>query len=269
MTKNEQIRKILEENRSIILNGEENNGICFDGLVDEKIYDVQKHKVVVLLKETNGNDFAGNPVEKQSDFAYTDWLKKHQVNNDSEYREKGGKKYLETNVFYHSTFRKLCYWLSLLFDKLNTGKAEPEKFMTDGKVNISVVRQVLNNVGVVNLKKSWGKEKTNGNSFWEYVLREDNVSVLRKQMDIISPQIILCCSPAVFELATRVYGNSINISYIEPSKTIPGKNIEFAVMNNRVYINFYHPQYYGKTDEVFSNYALETFEHLYNYLKKN
>ena len=35
------------------------------------------------------------------------------------------KEYLETNVFYPSTFRKLCYWLCLLFDVLENEKANP------------------------------------------------------------------------------------------------------------------------------------------------
>lgn len=269
MTKNERVRKLLEENRDVLLNGEKNNGICFDGLVDEKIYDEQEHKVVVLLKETNGDDFDGNKVEKQDDFDYIAWLKKQQVNNELEWRKKGDKEYLETNVFYYSTFRKLCYWLSLLFDELDNGKVNPQKFMTNGQVNIPVVRQVLNNVGVINLKKSWGRKQTNGETLSEYVLRTDNIKILREQMNILSPQIILCCSPAVFELATQVYANGVNFFYEEPSKTISGKNVEFAIMNDRVYVNFYHPQYYGKTDEVFSNYAVETFEHLHNYLKMN
>ena len=85
-------------------------------------------------------------------------------------------------------------------------------------------------------------------------------------MGILKPSIVLCCSPVVFNLARKVYSDKNDFCYKRKSETIPERDIEFAKINGVVYVNFYHPQYYGKTDEVFTNYAVETFECLNDYI---
>ena len=179
---------------------------------------------------------------------------------------KKGEAYEEKNVFYHSTFRKLCYWLSLMCDVLENEKADPSKFMKNGQVDIETVRKVLNRVAVVNLKKSWGDKQTNFADLKKYVENPKIANVLRKQMEKLSPIIVLCCSPDVYYLAKKVYGSQDDYEFSEPSKSILGKNIEFSNINNAIYVNFYHPQCYRKTDEVFSDFAIETFEYLKTYL---
>ena len=116
MTKNEQIKKLIEDNRETLLNGDLKNGICFDGIVNENTYNQQKIKVMVLLKETNGNDDEGNNIDTHSDWDYLYWLKHQQADNEPEKKIKNGKEYEETNVFYHHTYKKLCHWLCMLFD---------------------------------------------------------------------------------------------------------------------------------------------------------
>ena len=37
MNKSQAIRKLLQDNRAVFLNGEENNGICFDGIVNDVV----------------------------------------------------------------------------------------------------------------------------------------------------------------------------------------------------------------------------------------
>lgn len=263
MSKSQEIRKLLEDNRNILLDGEENNGICFDGIINESEYS----NVVVLLKETNGCDANGNLPEKLEDWDYCKWLKEQQADNKPEKRiDKNGKEYMEENVFYHSTFRKLCFWLSLLFDGLENEKTNPEKFMKDGKVDVEKVRKVLNRVAVINLKKTWGDKQTYGGVLENCVCKEDVRNILREQMELLEPKIVFCCSPNVFSLATLTYGTECNLPYNEKSKTIPGKDICLAYMNGAVYIDFYHPQYYGKTDEQFTAYAVEVFEHVKSFI---
>ena len=258
MIKSHEIRNLLVENREILLNGATNNGICYDGIVDEENY----RNIVVLLKETNGCDANGNLPENLEDWDYCNWLKEQQAENKPEERiNKNGEKYTETNVFYPSTFRKLCYWLSLLCDTLDNEKVNPEKFMKDGKVDVEKVRTILKSVAVVNLKKTWGNKNTDRGELVRYVLNEEIREVLVKQMDALNPQVVLCCSPDVFNLATLTYAEDWNIPYTVPSKTMPGKDICLVYMNGAIYIDFYHPQYYGKTDEQFSAYAVEVFEH--------
>ena len=266
MTKQEQINELLKSNREVLLNGEKNNAICYDGFVSEQQY----ADVVVLLKETNGNEADGKMPEVLEDWDYYKWLKNQQVDNNPEKRmDKNGNEYIEKNVFYASTFRKLCYWLSLLFDILENEEVDPNKFMSDGKVNVEKVRKVLNRVAVMNLKKTWGDKKTDSETLEKYVTNPDITQILREEMVLLSPKIVLCCSPTVYWLATKIYESTVDFCYKKPSATIKGRNVEFVSMNNTVYINFYHPQYYGKTDEEFSNYAIETFMCVKEFIDKN
>ena len=266
MSKSQEIRKLLEDNRNILLNGEENNGICFDGIVNEAEYS----NIVVLLKETNGCDANGNMPEKFDDWDYCKWLKDQQADNKPEKKiGKNGKEYIEENVFYHSTFRKLCHWLCLLFDSLENEKSAPENFSKNGQVDIDKVRKVLNRVAVVNLKKSWGDKQTDTKSLEAYLSNPAIKDVLTEQMKILNPKIVLCCSPDVYWLATLVYAKDSSFTYRQSSESINGKNVEFVHTGGTIYINFYHPQYYGKTDEQFTAYAVEVFEHLKKYIENN
>ena len=76
-------------------------------------------------------------------------------------------------------------------------------------------------------------------------------------MNLIDSDIVLCCSPAVFDIAKKVYGD--NTSFIKDSKFINRKN-EFFIRNKTVFVNFYHPCWYGKKDMDLANLIKEAFE---------
>lgn len=266
ISRKKQIENLLKENKNILLNGERNNGICYDGIVNEKEYE----NVVVLLKETNGCDSNGEMPEKLEDWNYCRWLKDQQADNIPEKRvNKKGETYEEKNVFYHSTFRKLCFWLCMLFDSFENETVNPEKYLKGGKVDVEKVRKILNRVAVVNMKKTWGNKQTDRSVFEKYLTTPEIREILRKQMDILAPKIVLCCSQDVFNIAVYTYLGEINYPYQKESNVIVGKSVEFAKMNGSIYINFYHPQYYGKSDEMLTRFALETFEQLKQYMKQN
>lgn len=252
MRKTEKIRRLLEDNRQLLLHGETNNGLCFDGIIDEDSYNRQKLKVVVLLKETNGNDFEGNEVEQQKDFEYLHWLKHQQVNNEPELRKKGNLEYVETNVFYHHTFKKLCHWLSMLFDIIETGETTSEKYLKNGKVDIEKVRTILNNVALINLKKTWGKESTNANSLHEYATNNEISSILKKQIEILEPDIVLACSPDVFWIAKELYG-------VHEKDTITFENKQAFEVDDLTFLKLYHPQWYGKKENILAEEVKDTF----------
>ena len=265
MSKQEKINELLKSNRTALLNNENKNAICYDGIVNEAMYE----HVVVLLKETNGKDSTGKTPEKLKDWDYHRWLKEQQVENLPEKKiNKYGEIHEEQNVFYHSTFRKLCYWLSLLFDSLENDEANDEKFKKNGQVDIEITRKVLNRVAVINLKKSWGDSQTDIAKLETYLENTKIVDILKKQMAELSPKIVLCCSPDVYRLAKKVYGNTDHNTYEVPSTQLVGKNIEFTVINGATYVSFYHPQYSGKTDQVFSDFAIEVFKHLKSFCQE-
>lgn len=260
MKKQDTINTLLKDNREILLNNESNNAICYDGIVNEEQY----ANVVVLLKETNGSDANGEIPETLEDWDYCRWLREQQADNMPEKRiNKAGDEYWEKNVFYHSTFRKLCYWLSLLFDILENDECDPEKYMDNGTICIEKVRQVLHRVAVVNLKKTWGSSQTDEKILTEYISNPAIRDVLQKQLQELEPKVVLCCSPSVFSKTINLYDLSDkDLTYSEPSQSIKGKNIELMLIGKTVFVSFYHPQYYGKTDKEFSDYAIETFRHV-------
>ena len=92
-SRTEMIRLWLEENREILLNGETNNGICYDGIIDEDAYKQSSTRVMVLMKETNGNDKKGDRKSEQKDWDYLYWLKHQQVEDEPliEFDENGKK----------------------------------------------------------------------------------------------------------------------------------------------------------------------------------
>ena len=256
MTKTQKIKKLLEDNRAVLLNGEIQNGICFDGIINEPTYE----NVVVLLKETNGNDDSGEDIATHSDWDYVYWLKHQQADNEPEMKkDKKDKEYLDTNPFYYHTFKKLCHWLCMLFDVLGDGKTDPDKYLMDGKVDIETTRKILNKVALINLKKSWGKESTNAQKLHDYAVHKDIAPIIKQQLDIVEARIVLCCSPDVFWIANDLYGNP---------KKIKDNGKELFIADGKAFVKFIHPQWYGKKEDVLAIQVKETFEWMYSVLKQ-
>lgn len=76
VSKNESIKRLIDDHRKDILEGDENNGICYDGIVDERRWRCSEVNVAFLLKETNGNDNKGKSPEKQEDWDYMEWARR-------------------------------------------------------------------------------------------------------------------------------------------------------------------------------------------------
>lgn len=262
MTKTEKINQLLEENRKTLLNGESNNGICFDGIVDEDTYDLQKIKVAVLLKETNGNDYDGKETVQQDDWSYYLWLRNQQANNEPETRSKNGKKYLETNVFYHHTFKKLCHWLSMFWEVFETGTTNPGNYLLDGKVNVEQVRKVLKRVAVINLKKTWGKSTTDREALKSYATKQEICDVFRKQLKEMGTNVVLCCSPDVFWIAGLMYDEGCQ------KQRFNDGNKELFIADGCVFVKLVHPQWYGKKESILADEMKEIFEWAMPIIKK-
>lgn len=253
MTKNEEIRKLLTENREILLNGEPTNGICFDGIVDEDCFDRQPVKLTVLLKETNGNDSEGNHQDVLPDWDYRSWLKEQQ----SEGIPMPGE---TKDPFYSSTFRKLCLWLTEFFDIATTGDCDFDQyFLDDGGVDIPKVRTSLKKVALINLKKSWGTEKTDAGKLYNYATNPAISPILKRQLEIISPDVVVCGSSDVFETVRNIFEIKNKDCVTKPSVTIPNKLMRYMVVGKTIFVDFFHPAWYGKTDLELAEYAKEVF----------
>lgn len=259
-SKTKEIRLLLETNREILLNGEVNNGICYDGIIDEEAYLKSPVRVLVLLKETNGNDKAGNRRTEQNDWDYLYWLKHQQVDNEPlKEIDKNGNEIVVENVFYQSTFKKLCQWLTILFDIAENKNVSVDDFFVNGKIDISCVRHCLNNVALMNLKKSWGHEQTDFRELCAYANDEKIKPILLEEIKLIRPKIVLCCSPDVYYIAAIMHGKDKKDHIKIKSDVLKNKTNEMFIKGRTIYVNFYHPQGYSHTEEQFARYAIEVF----------
>ena len=266
MTKTQRIVRLLSKRKRDLLNGDLTNGICYDGIVNEEVYDVQQFKVAVLLKEVNGSDSSGDTSLSRKDWLYSFWIRHQQAEGEPEVCvNQGGKTYVKEDAFYSPTYRKLCLWLSILFDKLENTYTDTKKYFVNGSVDVATVRKVLHRVAVVNLKKTWGGESTKTESLREYLGNPIIEQTIEQQLfgvDMINPQIVLCGSEDVFNIAYEKFGNDPNDEMIiSDMLDLYGKPYKVAKIRNILFISMYHPTYQvGKKDTQFARYAAELFD---------
>lgn len=268
MNKTKKIIAMLSSRRKDLLNGDLTNGICYDGIVNEAVYDAQKVKVAVLLKETNGSDSSGDTTVSRKDWLYNYWIKHQQAEGEPEVCvTKYGDTYVKEDPFYSYTFRKLCLWLSILFEKLEDTYEGYEKYFVNSSVDVQTVRKVLHRVAVLNLKKTWGDAETDTNSLREYLENPKALQTVEEQLfEIVKPEIVLCGSSDVFDVACEKFGGTaVNSDKYD----LFNNPYRIAVIKGVLFVSMYHPTYQGgKTDVQFAKYAEELFDIVKLYLVK-
>ena len=217
-------KNYLKNYREIITGNDSNNGICFDGVVDQERYFACEKKLMFLLKETNGNKNSGEKNEKLEDWDYMKW-----IHEQAE----------EKIPLYRSVFRNIAMW-SKMFKVYTTENREPEisEFVDDNGIiiNSSLCNTMLE-IAIVNLKKSWG----NGNTEWKTLntyLEADPVrkEILLHQFEELAPSIVMCCG--TFDFAQRIFGKSENT--IEET-TFDGKKVTYFKIGSTMFVKCYHP----------------------------
>lgn len=259
MSKSLDIIRLLQRKRKYLLNGDETNGICYDGFVNEEEYDKQQFKVAVLLKETNGNDSSGDTSASRNDWLYNYWIRHQQAEGEPEVcKTKSGEIYVKEDTFYSSTYRKLCLWLAILFDLLEGKYAGIDNYFANGSVDVANVRKVLHRIAVVNLKKSWGTAVTDSYALREYLDGPQILQTVEKQLfEHIAPQIVICGSADVFEIACEKFGGS---EVVSEQMDLFGRPYRVAKVRDTLFICMYHPTYQnGKSDAQYAQYAEELF----------
>lgn len=254
----EQIKELLSSNREVLLQAdsstsEKQNGICFDGIVDEACFYAQPQKILFLLKETNGNDDSGKAQEGYDDWDYRGWLQHQQANDEP---GDGGN----DRAFY-KTFYNICMWLDVFYDILADKHISYEEYMAGGRFNTEVLRKNLRKTAIVNLKKTWGGAHTDWKALNSYLQSEGVLEVLCKEITYINPDIVLCGGREVFDFAKRIFGGEVqNLPLPGDSKT------EYFRMGNRIFLNFYHPADYYKKRKNLYVYSTEIFNALHTLL---
>lgn len=222
----EEIKKMFKEYlnqyRFEITEGSGKNGICYDGAVNPEKYFTQEKRLMVLLKETNGNNMDGTKNEVVSDWNYMDWVQK-QARGDV--------------PLYRSIFRNIVMWAKMFELYSNRSNPKQQDFFNDGELNLSQeMKLALENIAIINLKKSWGVERTNWNDMKCYL--EDGIrrEILNKQIQDLKPNTVLC--GGTFDFAHMIWGNNCTIKREE---TRNGKSVEFFFSDDIIFIKCYHP----------------------------
>lgn len=233
---NSKIQKEINKCRKDILSGDENNAICFDGIVDEKSWWETKRKLAFLLKETNYTEDG----KKREDWEYCKWIYDISVGKES-----------------YPTFRNISMWTSMFYDIFEKGEADKEKYIENGALKITYeLWRSLQKTAVVNLKKSWGGSSCNWNILNEHLKNENIRSLLRKEIELNEADVILCGGTEVFDFAVSIwYGEKKSIP------TSAGNKLCYFKSGKTVFVKFYHPACRKKREEMF-DYAKDIFEAL-------
>lgn len=229
-------KEYLSQYRYEITEGNSNNGICFDGAVNPELFFTHSKRLMFLLKETNGNDMNGKRNNITTDWDYMAWVQK-QANCEKD--------------LYRSVFRNIAMW-SKMFDTYVTGeKPSIGKFIDNkGLIITKALCKSLENIAIINLKKSWGTEQTDWNSINAYLYDCVRKEILIHQVNVLKPTLVLC--GGTFDFAYMIFGDSCHIQKQECSN---GTEIEFFEKGETIFVKCYHPSRPGWSRK-------ESFDHM-------
>ena len=216
----------LQKHRETITQNDPNNGICYDGIVDQSRYFSKDKRLLFLLKETNGNKNNGQPNEKQNDWDYMAWVRK-QAKQDPD------------APLYRSVFRNIAMW-SRMFEIMTEEDRIPtcDEFVdANGLIINKALCESLLGIGIVNLKKSWGVGQTDWNALKQYLEGEQlRQEILLYQLETLKPSVVLC--GGTFDFAKMVFGKDVEILKVTDGN---GKSVEYFIQGETTFVNCYHP----------------------------
>ena len=115
----------------------------------------------------------------------------------------------------------------------------------------------LENISIINLKKSWGTEHTDWYSMNVYLDRSIRREVLLHQVEKLEPTLVLC--GGTFDFAYMIFGDGCRIQKHENAN---GKRIEFFKKGKTIFVKCYHPSKPGWTRKDSFNYMNNIFSTL-------
>lgn len=211
-------QEYLNSFRELITEGNKNNGICFDGVVDKERYFSREKRLMLLLKETNGNDNNGDRNDVLTDWVYMDW-----VHNQA----------LGKEPLYRSVYRNIAMW-SRMFNTYTDENRNPEirEFINnDGLIIDEKLLNSLLDIAIINLKKSWGTEATDWNEMNKYLDDKQRCAILKYQINKLNPTLVLC--GGTFDFAKKIYDGEVE----ELSK----EGVRYFIKDSLVFVSCYHP----------------------------
>lgn len=258
LEKTNQIRKLLEDNYLELIASDKTkptdiNGICYDGIIDEATFEKNNPRIIFLLKETNGNDSSGKQPKKLDDWDYRSWLQYQQAYGEP-------NETLGSNNLY-KTFINICMWIDVFYNIVEDKSISYTDYIRQGYMEKEKLRKNLLKTAIVNLKKTWGKGTTNWRNLNEYLENETVKSVLKKQIDIINSNYVVCGGREVFDFAKQIFNGEEQTLLISNEL-----NINYFKTDNNVVLNFYHPAC-RKNREFLYNYSHSVFSKIISQYK--
>lgn len=236
----------LTQYRDSILNGNTDNGICFDGAVNPEIYFAKKPRLMFLLKETNGNNNDGTENTHLYDWAYMDWV---------------GQQARREVPLYRSVYRNIAMW-SKQFDMYTSGiTPKMSDFIdTNGLFINNELCAALNGIAIVNLKKSWGKQTTDYKLMRQY-LDSDPVrkEIVLHQVNVLNPHLVLCGGN--FDFVYDIFGCGTTVYTI---RFDDGQVMDYFERGDMVFASCYHPSTPGWSREASYKHADNIFNWYFN-----
>lgn len=190
--------------------------IIMDGIVDENYYLSAKYKIVYILKEVNGGQ----------GWNLTDFLKN------------GGRP---------QTWNNIARWTEAILEIGNGVEKDWNYWLNN---NEERRLKYLRYIGAINLKKTSGTYASNGKEIFQAAL--NNRDIVKKQIDLYQPNIIICCGT----------GDAFADTYFAKDETIQWKStkrgIWYIKQSDKIIISFSHPAarvapsllHYGLIDAV-------------------
>ena len=245
---------MFEENEYDLLRADittpvQKNGICFDGIIDETVFESQKYpKVMFLLKETNGH-VNGHLPQILPNWDYRGWLEHQQANNIE------SNDPMNSNKFYGAAFNKLCMWTDLLHDCFSETVVPYEEYKVM-RYNQVHFREVLKRVAIINLKKTWGGSQTEWQHLNSYLNQDGNDApkrVLHEELIIIDPAIVICGGRETFDFAKEIFYGEEQVISLED-----GNKLSYFMLDGKIFLDFYHPSCRGEIAKLY-DYAIKRF----------
>lgn len=178
-----------------------------DGIVNIKKYQERRHRVIYLLKEVNSDD------------NYWD-LK--------DYLKSGARGSFWNNI------TRWTIGINNLDRHINWDEID--------YIDHEKRKEILNSIGVINIKKEIGSSKSNNEELEKYT--KNNSNQIKEQIDIYDPEIIICCGTSylyknfIYNGEEKWNRSSYGVDYIERKEgkyVISWKHPQWRVSANMMY----------------------------------
>lgn len=204
-------------------------------------YERSKPKLLFILKETNSTDKDGKKGNYIKDIR-ADYLDNGMVYRTDDYRKKGSP--------IVQTWNKIYSWAYILLNN-DSSKCQAPSDKEKRK-------DIFQLISTINIKKTPGVSKAVESEIRNFANDDSNKKFLSRQIKLYSPDIIICCGKGlVFELLAKSLETKPEKCFSKEGCSVYKSYCCKGDGGLTYIIDFYHPAYFGKSDEFFEKIIFE------------